>query len=53
MQALSATYPVRQLAGLLGVAGSYYYQAVGDDDLALLSRMRTCWRTFRPTVIAG
>jgi putative transposase len=40
MQALRTTYPVRQLAGLLGVArSSYYYPAVGDDDLGLLSRI--------------
>jgi transposase InsO family protein len=47
MQALCATYPVQQLAGLLGVArSSYYYQASGDDDLALLSRIEDVLADF-------
>jgi transposase InsO family protein len=47
MQALSTTYPVQQLAGLLGVPrSSYYYQAVGDDDLGLLSRIEDVLADF-------
>ncbi len=45
--ALSATYPVQQVAGLLGVArSSYYYPAVGDDDLTLLSRIEDVLADF-------
>jgi putative transposase len=47
MQTLSTTYPVQQLAGLLGVPrSSYYYQAVGDDDLGLLSRIEDVLADF-------
>lgn len=47
IEALSATYPVQQVAGLLGVArSSYYYPAVGADDLALLSRIEDVLADF-------
>jgi transposase InsO family protein len=47
MRALSGSYPVQHSAGLLGVArSSYYYHAVGDDDLGLLSRIEDVLADF-------
>ncbi len=47
MQALSGRYPIQQMAGALGVArSSYYYQAVGEDDLGLLSRIEDVLADF-------
>jgi transposase InsO family protein len=47
LQEFRALYPVQQLCGVLGVAASsYYYQAAGHDDLALLSRIEDVLADF-------